>query len=76
MWHEHGVNVYLVKERRRGVDDGRKSDLCCLPDLALVASLNIPFHVGLEGGPPEAVEEGAARRIKALVAKVVVGVAN
>jgi len=28
-------------------------------DLALVAGLNVPFDVGFEGWPPEAVEEGA-----------------
>jgi len=76
MWHEYGVDVYFVKEQCRGVDDGWKSDLHCLPDLALVASLNIPFHVSLEGRPPEVVKEGAVHRIKALVAKLVMGVVN
>jgi len=76
MQHEHGVNVYLAKERHRGVDNRQKLDLCCLLDLALVASLNVPFHVSLKGRPPEVVEKGAAGRIKALVAKLVMGVAN
>jgi len=42
----------------------------------LVASLDVPLDVGLERGPPKAVEEGAARRIEPLVAELVVCVAD
>jgi hypothetical protein len=44
--------------------------------LALVAGPNVPFDIAFERWPPKAVEEGAARGIYALVAEVVVGVAN
>jgi len=38
-----------------------------LADLAFVASLDVPLDVGLERGPPKAVEECAACGIKTLV---------
>ena len=47
-----------------------------MADLALVTCLNVPLDVGVERGPPEAVEKGAAHGIEALVAKPVVGIAD
>ena len=68
MWHVHGVDVGLVEEWCGGVDGGWKVDFGGLTDLALVTSLNIPLDVGLKGWPPEAVKEGAACGVEALVA--------
>jgi hypothetical protein len=47
-----------------------------LTDLALVTSLNIPFHIGVERRPPEAVKEGAACGVETLVAELVMGITN
>jgi hypothetical protein len=47
-----------------------------LTDLALVTSLNVPFHIGVKCGPPEAVKEGAAHGVETLVAKLVMGIVN
>jgi len=41
-----------------------------------VAGLNVPFDIGFEGWPPEAVEEGTACGVKTLVSEFVVGVTN
>ena len=76
MWHVHGVDVDFAKEWRGVVDGGWKPDFGGLMDLALVTSLNIPLYVGVEHGPPEAVEKGAACGVKTLVAELVVGIAN
>jgi len=54
--HEHGVDVGFAEQGHRGVDSGRNVDFGGLLDLALVAGLNVPFDVGFEGGPPEAVK--------------------
>jgi len=43
--HEHGVNVYLLKEGRRDGDGGWNPDFCCLAKLALVASADVPLDV-------------------------------
>ena len=55
---------------------GGNADFGGLTDLALVAGLNVPFDIGFEGWPPEAVEEGAVRGVKTLVSEFVVGIAN
>jgi len=68
MRHIHGVDVDFVEKWRRRVDGGWEVDFGGLADLALVTSLNIPLDVGLEGWPPEAVEEGTACGVEALVA--------
>jgi hypothetical protein len=47
-----------------------------LAELALVASLDIPFYVAVEQWPPEVVSDGVPRRVEALVAKAVMGVVN
>ena len=44
--------------------------------LALVAGVDVPFDVLLNGRPPEAVEESAAGGIESFVAEVVVGIAD
>jgi hypothetical protein len=44
--------------------------------LALVASLDILLDVGFKGQPPEAVEQGMAHRVKALVAEFIVCIMN
>ena len=50
--------------------------MCRLAKLALVTGLDVPLDVGFECGPPEAVKESATRGIKALVAELVVCVAD
>ena len=45
-----------------------------MSDLALMTGLDEPLDVGFEHGPPEAIEEDAARGVKALVAEFVVSV--
>ena len=47
-----------------------------LAKLALVASVDVPFYIGVKGWPPKAVEEGAACGVEALVAKAVMGIAD
>ena len=66
----------LVEERRRVVDGGWKADFGGLADLALVTSSNVPFNIGFEGWPPEAVEKSAACRVEALVTKLVMSVTD
>ena len=57
-------------------DRGWYANLGSLPELALVACVSVPLDILLERRPPEAIEEGAARRIKPFVAEVVVSVAD
>jgi hypothetical protein len=76
MRHVHCVDVDFVEQHRGVVDGGRKSDFRGLADLALVAGLDEPFDVGFERGPPEAIEEDVACGIEALVAELVVSVAD
>ena len=66
----------LVEKGRGVVDSGWKPNSGGLADLALVTSLNIPLYIGVERGPPEAVEKDAARGVEALVAELVMGIAN
>jgi hypothetical protein len=76
MRHVHGVNIDLAEEGRGVVDSGWEPDFGGLVDLALVTSLNVPLDIGVERGPPEAVEKGAACGIETLVSKLVVGVVD
>ena len=57
----------LVEERRGVIDGGWKADFGGLADLALVTCSNVPFNVGFEGWPPEAVEKSVACRVEAFV---------
>jgi len=68
MRHIHGVDIDFVEKRCRRVDSGWEADFGGLADLALVTSLNVPLDIRLEGWPPEAVEEGVACGVEALVA--------
>jgi len=74
MRHIHGVDVDFVEKRRRRVNSGWEADLGGLADLAQVTCLDVPLDIGLEGWPPEAVEEGAACGVEALVAQLVISV--
>jgi hypothetical protein len=66
-----------LAEEGRGIVDGRREpDFGGLADLALVTSLNVPLNIGVERGPPEAVEKGAACGIETFVSELVVGVAD
>jgi hypothetical protein len=47
-----------------------------LAKLALVTGADVPFDVLVDGRPPEAVEECAARGVEPPVSEVVVGVVN
>ena len=71
--HEHGVNVGFAEEGCWLDDSGRNADTCSLADLTLMASLNVPLDVRLEGRPPEAVKKCVASGIKATVPKIVMG---
>ena len=66
--HKGGVNVEFAKEWGGDCDGGRNADLGGLAKLALMAGGDVPFDVLLEGGPPEAVEDGASSQVEALVA--------
>jgi hypothetical protein len=74
-WHEHGVDVYLLKKGCRCGNGGWEADLDRLAELALVTCLHVPLDIGFESWPPKAVEQGVLRGVKALVAKAVMGVA-
>ena len=74
--HEHGVNIYLLKDGRGDGDGGRNPDLRRLAKLALVASADVPLDVLLEGRPPKPVEERAAGGVETLVTKMIVSIAN
>jgi hypothetical protein len=76
MWHVHSVNVDFVEEGRWVINGGWKPDLSGLADLALVTSLNISLHVGVERGPPEAVKKGVAHGVETLVAELVMSITN
>jgi len=76
MRHIHGVNVDFVEKRRRRVDGRWEADLGGLADLAQVTCLDVPLDVRLEGWPPEVVEEGMACGVEALVAQLVMSVAD
>jgi hypothetical protein len=76
MWHVYSVDVDFAEEGHRVVNGGWKPDLGGLVDLALVTSLNIPLHVGVKHGPPEAVKKGVARGVETLVAELVVSIMN
>ena len=67
----HGVDMELVEEGCWVVDSGQKLYFGGLSDLALVAGLHIPFHVGVESRPPEMIQEGVACGVKTLVAELV-----
>ena len=66
MWDVHYVDMNLVEEGRRVIDSGWKPNFGGLADLALVTSLNVPFHVSVECRPPEAVKKDTAHGIKPL----------
>ena len=66
--HKRGVDVELAEKWGGDCDGGRNADLGGLAKLALMAGGDVPFDVLLEGGPPEAVEDGASSRVEALVA--------
>ena len=74
--HEHGVNINLVKEGSRKVDNRRDVNLGGLMKLAFMTSVNIPFYILLQRRPPEAIKECAVSQVKAFVAQVVVGITN
>jgi hypothetical protein len=76
MRHVHGVDVYFAEEGRGVVNGWWKPDFGGLTDLALVTSLNIPLHVGVECGPLEVVKKGAACGVETLVAELVVGITD
>ena len=69
-------NIDLAKKWCGGGNGGQNSDLCGLVELALMASLNIPFDIAIKQWPPKAVKEGAACGIKALVAKAIMGITD
>ena len=48
MWHEHGVNVDLVKEGCWQVNSWQETSLCHLAELALIAHFNIPLDIAVE----------------------------
>jgi len=58
--HKCGVDIELVEKWGGDCDSGRNVDLGGLAKLALMAGGDVPFDVLLEGGPPEAVEDGAS----------------
>jgi len=66
--HKGGVDVELAKEWGGDCNGGRNADFGGLAKLALMAGGDVPFDILLEGGPPEAVEDGALSQIEALVA--------
>ena len=66
MWDVHCIDVNLIEEGHRVIDSRWKPDFGGLVDLALVTSLNVPFHVGVECRPPEAVKKDRAYGIKPL----------
>ena len=48
--HEHGVDIYLLKERGWDSDGGWYADLGSLAELALMAGADVPLDVVLKGG--------------------------
>jgi hypothetical protein len=55
-WYEHGINIYLLKDRGRNGNGGWNANLRHLVELALVASADVPFDILLKGRPPKPVK--------------------
>lgn len=75
-WHEHGVDVSFTEE---GCTDGncwRNADLGGLANLTLVAGVDVPLDVLFQQGPPEVIEEGAARGVEPFVTEVVMSISD
>ena len=68
----HGVDVGFAEEGSGKRDNGRDADLGGLSELALVTGVDIPFDVAVEGGPPEAIEDGSSSRVDAFMTEAVV----
>ena len=57
-----------MSEKRGGLGNGRRDkDFAGLLDLTDVTGADEPHNVGNDVGPPEAIQDGVARRIKSLV---------
>ena len=74
--HVHGVNIHLVEEGSRKGNDRRNANLGGLSKLTLVASVDVPFDVVVDSGPPEVIEQGALSGVNTLVSEIVVGSVN
>ena len=67
----HGANVGFMEKWSWCGDDGRYDDLIDRSDLTLVACLEIPGEIFVEGGPPEAVGDGMSSGIESVMTKLV-----
>jgi hypothetical protein len=75
-WHEHGIDIYLLKDGGRNGNDGWNANLHHLAELALVASADVPFDILLKGRPPKPVEECAACEVETFVTKAVISIVD